>query len=63
MAQAAVAPAWRPLHYTLFRNLWRATIVANVGSWMHIVAKGWLKKEKLDELLKPENMTNPRLNR
>jgi aspartate ammonia-lyase len=28
-----------------------------------VVAKGWLTKEKLDELLKPENMTNPRLNR
>jgi aspartate ammonia-lyase len=28
-----------------------------------VVAKGWLTKEKLDELLKPENMTHPRLNR
>jgi len=27
-----------------------------------IIAKGWLTKEKLDELLKPENMTHPRLN-
>jgi aspartate ammonia-lyase len=26
-----------------------------------VVAKGWLTKEKLDELLKPENMTHPRL--
>jgi aspartate ammonia-lyase len=28
-----------------------------------LIAKGWLTKEKLDELLKPENMTHPRLNR
>jgi aspartate ammonia-lyase len=28
-----------------------------------VIAKGWLTKEKLDELLKPENMTHPRLNR
>jgi len=27
------------------------------------MAKGWLTKEKLDELLKPENMTHSRLNR
>jgi aspartate ammonia-lyase len=27
------------------------------------IAKGWLTREKLDELLKPENMTHPRLNR
>ena len=26
-----------------------------------VIAKGWLTREKLDELLKPENMTNPRL--
>ena len=28
-----------------------------------VLAKGWLTKDKLDELLKPENMTDPRLNR
>jgi aspartate ammonia-lyase len=28
-----------------------------------VIAKGWLTKEKLDELLRPENMTHPRLNR
>lgn len=28
-----------------------------------VIAKGWLTKDKLDELLKPENMTHPRLNR
>ena len=28
-----------------------------------VIAKGWLSKERLEELLKPENMTNPRLTR
>src|SRR5436190_22331220 len=28
-----------------------------------VLQKGWLSQEKLDELLKPENMTHPRLNR
>jgi len=28
-----------------------------------VIAKGWLSKERVDELLKPENMTNPRLMR
>jgi aspartate ammonia-lyase len=28
-----------------------------------VIEKGWLTKEKLDELLKPENMTHPRLTR
>ena len=28
-----------------------------------VIAKGWLTKDKLDELLKPESMTHPRLNR
>jgi aspartate ammonia-lyase len=28
-----------------------------------VIAKGWLSKERLDELLKPENMTHPRLTR
>jgi aspartate ammonia-lyase len=28
-----------------------------------VITRGWLTKDKLDELLKPENMTHPRLNR
>ncbi|HKO92304.1 MAG TPA: class II fumarate hydratase, partial [Polyangiaceae bacterium] len=28
-----------------------------------VISKGWLTKERVDELLKPENMTNPRLAR
>ena len=33
------------------------------GVYDLVIAKGWLTKEKLDELLKPENMTHPRLYR
>jgi MFS family permease len=33
---------WLPLRNTLFRNLWIATIVSNVGTWMQDVGAGWL---------------------
>ncbi len=33
---------WSPLHNALFRSLWIATIVSNVGSWMQDVGAGWL---------------------
>src|SRR5215472_12045880 len=39
---AAERSAWSPLASTLFRNLWIATIVSNVGSWMQDVGAGWL---------------------
>jgi len=38
----ATASAWSPLRHTLFRNLWIATIVSNVGTWMQDVGAGWL---------------------
>ena len=28
------AGPWAPLGNTLFRNLWLATIVSNIGTWM-----------------------------
>jgi MFS family permease len=34
--------AWSPLHNALFRSLWIATIVSNVGTWMQDVGAGWL---------------------
>ncbi len=40
-APAAESP-WRPLRNTLFRSLWLATIVANIGTWMQDVGAGWL---------------------
>src|SRR5258708_8982981 len=33
---------WLPLRNTLFRNLWIATIVSNVGTWMQDVGAVWL---------------------
>ena len=38
----AASSAWSPLQHGLFRNLWIATIVSNVGSWMQDVGAGWL---------------------
>jgi MFS family permease len=42
-APAPPAPsAWSPLQNALFRSLWIATIVSNVGTWMQDVGAGWL---------------------
>jgi MFS family permease len=40
-SQASTSP-WTPLKSALFRNLWIATLVSNVGSWMQDVGAGWL---------------------
>jgi MFS family permease len=40
-----VSSAWTPLSNALFRNLWIATIVSNVGTWMQDVGAGWLMTE------------------
>src|SRR5437762_5170054 len=38
----AAPSAWSPLKNGLFRSLWIATIVSNVGTWMQDVGAGWL---------------------
>ena len=38
----AAPSAWSPLQNRLFRSLWIATIVSNVGTWMQDVGAGWL---------------------
>ena len=38
----AASDPWAPLHSPLFRSLWIATLVSNVGSWMQDVGAGWL---------------------
>jgi MFS family permease len=38
----APASPWSPLGNPLFRALWIATIVSNVGTWMQDVGAGWL---------------------
>jgi MFS family permease len=41
-AHGATSSPWSPLRHTLFRGLWIATIVSNVGTWMQDVGAGWL---------------------
>lgn len=36
------SPPPRPLSLPLFRALWIATIVSNIGTWMHDAGAGWL---------------------
>jgi MFS family permease len=40
-ASSAAGP-WTPLTHRLFRSLWLATIVSNIGTWMQDVGAGWL---------------------
>jgi MFS family permease len=37
-----MAPAWAPLRRELFRALWIAAVVSNLGTWMHEVGASWL---------------------
>jgi len=39
---SASTSAWSPLSIATFRWLWLATLVSNIGSWMHEVGAGWL---------------------
>ncbi|MGC8658970.1 MAG: MFS transporter [Desulfomonilaceae bacterium] len=34
--------AWTPLHYSIFRALWIAATVSNIGTWMQNVAGVWM---------------------
>src|SRR5438445_7274380 len=34
--------AWSPFRYSLFRALWVASIVSNLGTWMEEVGEAWL---------------------
>jgi Transmembrane secretion effector len=42
----ALSPAggstWAPLRIGVFRAVWVAALVSNLGSWMHMVAAAWL---------------------
>jgi hypothetical protein len=37
VAEPALSP-WTPLRIRVFRALWLASLVSNIGSWMHLVA-------------------------
>src|SRR6266516_3156611 len=37
-----VDSAWRPLRLRVFRWIWVATLVSNIGTWMQTVGAQWL---------------------
>ena len=39
---AKLASAWSPLRASVFRALWIATVVSNIGTWMQDVGESWL---------------------
>ena len=41
-AAADGASAWSPLRHPVFRALWIAALVSNIGTWMQDVGAGWL---------------------
>jgi MFS family permease len=41
-APQASSSAWSPFRHTTFAVLWTATLLSNIGGWMHEVGAGWL---------------------
>ena len=41
VAGAEINGPWSPLRIPLYRSLWIAALVSNVGTFMHIVSAGW----------------------
>lgn len=39
---AAASSVWGPLSDGVFRSIWIAALISNVGTWMHDVSAGWL---------------------
>src|SRR5207244_12643043 len=37
-----IASAWAPLGQPLFRSLWIASVISNIGAWMEDVGEAWL---------------------
>ena len=53
-AAAAASPAtsaWSPFRHRVFLVLWTATLLSNVGGWMHDVGAGWLMTTLTDSPL------------
>jgi MFS family permease len=38
----SITAVWRPLRHGVFRAMWIASVVSNIGTWMHTVAASWL---------------------
>ena len=43
--KAVAGSAWAPFGYPAFAVLWVATVISNIGTWMHDVGAGWLMTE------------------
>lgn len=41
-AKPAAPGAWSPLKRPVFRALWIATLISNIGTWMHDVGAAWM---------------------
>lgn len=42
VATPVASSAWAPFGYSAFSLLWTATLISNIGTWMHDVGAGWL---------------------
>src|SRR5437763_14844329 len=38
----SITSAWSPLRQSVFRALWIASVVSNIGTWMQDVGESWL---------------------
>ena len=45
MTKPKVDSAWSPLRHTAFRMLWIASLVSNIGTWVHNTGASWLMTE------------------
>lgn len=45
MTKPQTSTAWSPLKYQAFRTLWIATLVSNIGTWLHNTGASWLMTE------------------
>lgn len=42
MIKPKASSAWSPLQYMAFRTLWIASLVSNIGTWLHNTGASWL---------------------
>ena len=45
MTNPKVRSAWSPLQYQAFKTLWIASLVSNIGTWLHNTGASWLMTE------------------
>ena len=44
-SSSADSDAWAPLRRPVFRSLWVAALVSNIGTWMQSMGAAWLMTE------------------